>query len=145
MPLFREDEALITATVANISFPPFFVWSSLEGGDAESNDTKVWPGGMQPQVSLGGPRTRTDATIKTPYSPALHALLVPLENVAGNAAMSVSYTPLDASGNPAANSPTVTLHGILKTVTRPNYEASAQAAAMLSLVMSCHAEASTGN
>lgn len=140
MPLLRQDQATISVGTPNLRNGglPFVVsWAMLEGGDLESEDTKVRPGGMQPQKNLGGPTTRTDATVSRPYTPELHRRIVDLENYSGNGAMNIKWTILDSTGSAAGN-PTVTIDGILKNVTRPNWDANATGAAMLALVMGCN-------
>lgn len=135
MPLVREDQAVIHAAVAGVN-PPAVPsgWSSLDGGDVQANNVKVWPGGMLHQQDLGGPATRSDITIKRPYSDSLHQYLVQWENVVGRAAMWVSYTLKDANGNPLSG--TVTYTGKLKQVIRPNYDANNNNPAFVTLVMS---------
>jgi hypothetical protein len=140
VPNLREDQAVIHVSVDGVN-PPFVPsgWSSFSGGDVEAQNVKLWPGGMLPQQDLGGPPTRSDATVQRPYSDALHPYLVQFENVAGRAGMQIIYQPKDANGNPIGG--VYTIKGKLKTVTRPNYEASATNPAYLTLVMSCDFEA----
>ncbi len=90
---------------------------------------------MVDQINLGGPTTRTDATVSRPYTQELHPFLVPLETVAGNGEMHITWTFLNA--NRIAGPATVTLTGILKNVVRPSWDANATGAAMLGLVMGC--------
>ena len=140
MPQHREDQFRIHVQVDGVNYPEVTSWSTMTGGDIDSEDTKVRPGGMLPQISLGGPTTRSDVVVERLYSTGLHPYLVQLENVAGRAAMRVSATPLDANGNPDGG--TVTYHGLLKTVKSPDKNANGQAAAFLTLTMSCQAESS---
>lgn len=136
MPTYlREDQASISVPILPVALPYVKSWAQLEGGDVESEDTKTRPGGMVDQVNLGGPRTRTDATVMRPYTKELHPFIKPLEDVAGNGKMHITYTILDGTGSKAG--PTVTLTGILKNVTRPNWNANGTGVAMLSLVMGC--------
>jgi hypothetical protein len=137
--LIREDQAIIQCQVTGINLPAVYSWASYEGGDVEAEDVKTRPGGLLPQVNLGGPAQRTDVTVKRQYSAQLHAFIVQLENVAGRAFCVASYTILDANGNP--NGGTVTVTGILKTVQRPNWEANASNAAFLGLVIGVNQEA----
>lgn len=141
MPTYlRSDQASIHAIIGPAHLPAVKSWSSLKGGDLESEDTKIRPGGMVGQVNLGGPTTRTDATIERPYTRELHPYIKTLENLAGTQGMSATYTILDVRGNVVG--PTVTLRGILKNVIRPEWDANATAAAMLGVVMGCDVEAS---
>lgn len=145
----RQDQASISVPVlyvvnsqgaqAPIALPYVISWATLEGGDLESEDTKTRPGGMVSQVNLGGPTTRTDATVTRPYTSDLHPYVVALENAAGQGIMHITYTILNAAGYSIG--PTVTLTGILKNVTRPNWDSNATGTAMLSLSMGCDVDA----
>ncbi len=135
----REDQFAIHVAVAGVALDTS-VWTSLEGGDIEGQNVNTRPGGMAPAVELGGPVSRSDATVKRQYSSdKLHPLILKLEAAAGKAAVAVSYTPLDADGNPAGL--TITMTGILKSVMRPNADANASAAGFLSLVIGLNQQA----
>lgn len=146
----RQDQATISVPVlygldasgseVPVALPYVISWASLEGGDLESEDTKTRPGGMVGQVNLGGPTTRTDVTVTRPYTAELHPYIVALENIAGSGTMHVSYAILNANGYTIGS--TVTITGILKNVTRPNFDSNATGTAMLSLVMGCDVVAS---
>lgn len=140
----RQDQATISVPTLQgpqgaISLPFVKSWATLEGGDIEAEDTKTRPGGMVGQVNLGGPSTRTDATVTRPYTRELHPFLQRLESAAGNGAMTISWTILDARGS-AAGGKTFAINGILKNVTRPNWDSNTAGAAMLSLVMGCNVD-----
>lgn len=142
----RQDQATISVPVlyyndkngnpVNVNLPPVLSWATLEGGDLESEDVKTRPGGMVGQVNLGGPTTRTDATVSRPYTADLHPYLWQLEAAAGSGTMHITWTILNSGGFAVGNG-TVTLTGILKNVTRPQWDSNANGAAMLSLVMGC--------
>lgn len=138
MPLLRQDQATISVSGLGVGLPYVASWAMLEGGDLESEDTKIRPGGMLSQVNLGGPTTRTDATVSRPYSTDLHPFMKPLEDRAGNQSMQITWTAMNASKQALGN--VVTLTGILKNVTRPTWDANATGAAMLALVMGCDVE-----
>lgn len=141
MPTYlRQDQATISVPVLPVALPYVKSWAALEGGDIESEDVKTRPGGLVGQVNLGGPTTRTDATVMRPYTKELHKYIVALENFAGQGTMHITYTILDATGNVIG--PTVTLKGILKNVVRPNFDSNTSGVAMLSLVMGCDVAAS---
>ena len=136
MPQLRADEAAIHVSV-NGSGLDKNVWTSMDGGDMSATDTKTRPGGMGDEVSLGGPRTRSDCTITRQYTnDVLHPVFVTLERLCGNASMSVSWTPLDGDTNP--NGDTHGISGILKEVMRTKLDANASEAVFLTLVMSCN-------
>jgi hypothetical protein len=144
MPTFiRQDQATISVPQLPVALPFVPSWATLEGGDLEAEDTKTRPGGMLPQVTLGGPTTRNDATVSRPYTRELHPFLVPLEKFAGFGRMAITYTimgPNLTTGKLVTLGPTVTLRGILKNVTRPNWDANSASTAMFSLVMGCDVE-----
>lgn len=136
MPTYlRQDQATISVPVLPVALPYVKSWATLEGGDLESEDVKTRPGGLVGQVNLGGPTTRSDATVMRPYTVELHPYIVALEEVAGLGTMHITYSILDTTGHVIG--PTVTLRGILKNVTRPNFDSNASGVAMLSLVMGC--------
>lgn len=137
MPQLREDQALIHVDVSGVALDNN-AWTSMDGGDLEAQDTKTRPGGMGEELNLGGPTTRSDLTVMRQYTnDVLHPLIRDLEVACGSATMSVRYTPLDADGNPAGETHTIT--GKLKGVPKPKWDANAQGAAFLSLVMGCDA------
>lgn len=147
MPLLREDQAFIQVQLGGVnkldandvavSLPNLPAgWTSLEGGDIEAEDVFTRPGGMRPGINLGGPTKRTDCTVQVQYSTDFDRIIQTIETLAGNRSMAVSWTPLDADGNVNGNTNTIT--GVLKNVTRPNFNANASGATFLSLVMACN-------
>ena len=153
----RSDQARIHVRVYGVNYPSVTSWASLEGGDLTSEDVKTRPGGLLPQVNLGGPTTRNDLTVTRQYSIELHPWIVALENVCGIASMKVTYEIFDPSKftasknfNPQQESSfqtfkgVVTITGILKSVTRPNFNANTPETAFLALVMGCDAVGSYG-
>ncbi len=145
MPTYlREDQATISVDIPDLpgNLPQVKSWTSLMGGDLESADVKTRPGGMVGQINLGGPTTRTDATVTRPYTNELHPHIVDLENIAGTAHMTIHYSILDTRGNVVGK--TVAMTGILKNVTRPQFDANAENTAMLTLVMGCDVVSSIG-
>ena len=140
----REDEAIIHVNF--VGFAPNwnepYSWTSLEGGDVEAEDVFTRPGGLKQGINIGGPSKRSDVTLTTQYSSSVHRSIVDLENAAGTGSMSASYTPLDANGNP--NGGTVTLTGVLKTISHPAFNANNSGAAFLTLTMACDTESSIG-
>lgn len=141
MPTYlREDQATISVPTLAVALPVVTSWATLQGGDLEAEDSKTRPGGMLPQVNLGGPTTRTDATVTRPYTKELHPFLVPLEAFCGFSVMHITYTimgPSPTTGKLTTLGPTVTLTGILKTINRPAWDANATGTAMFSLIMGC--------
>jgi hypothetical protein len=137
MPQLREDQAAIHVTVTGSSLDKN-VWASMDGGDIEATDTKTRPGGMGDEVNLGGPPSRSDCTVERQYTnDVLHPLIAQLEALGGNAAMKVSWTPLDGDGNP--NGSTYSITGVLKGIKKPKWDANTSGTAFLTLTMGCNA------
>lgn len=94
----RQDQWSNTVTIDGT---PLGVWDTFGGGDVEAEETKYKPGGMQPQVSLGGSTTVNNVTLARllnqedwPIMSKLMAARV------GKAPVIVSRQPLDSDGNP---------------------------------------------
>lgn len=133
MPLLREDQALIHVDVNGVGLDAK-PWTTLSGGELQAQSVNTRPGGMQASKELGGPVMRSDVTVTRQYSnDVLHGKLMALDKACGKATTHVSWTPLDADGNPSGAS--VTYSGILKQVTHPNLDANASAAQFLTLVV----------
>ncbi len=131
----REDQFIIHVGIDGVKLPTIFSWTSKEGGDTTSDSVFSRPGGLQPGIQLGGPASRSDCTVKRHYTSTIDSYIETLEGLCGQAAMWVSWTPVDANQNP--NGDTHLLTGILKEVQPPNYDANANAAGFLTLVMAC--------
>lgn len=137
----REDMALITVSVDQVPDfpkPKSGSWASLEGGDVEAENVKTRPGGMTPQVDLGGPTSRGDLTVKCQLAPEMVRHVVDLENVAGNSNATISYTPLDSDHSQLGT--TYHLKGKLKTVQKGTWDANASNPQFLGLVFSLDAQ-----
>lgn len=134
MPLyFRSDTARIQVTVAGITMPADS-WSKMDGGDNVAETSQLLPGGMAPAVALGGLAKRSDLTAERPWSDALVAIYKQLDQAAGSAEVSATYTVLGGDKKPIAGS-SVTYTGILKSVARPGYDASQSQDAMLQIAV----------
>ncbi len=139
---FREDQAEIHAGVDTVpTMPATQSWASLEGGDIEAENVKTRPGGMQPQLDLGGPSTRADVTVKRLLDDTTETFIVDLENAVGKSTGWVSYQLLDADGGKIAGSQ-IKMTGVLKQVQKGNWDANASNAQFLGLVFSLDQEAS---
>ena len=137
----REDQFIIHAAVDGVPIPSIYSWTSKEGGDTTSESVFSRPGGLQPGIQLGGPASRSDCTVKRHYTSVLDSYVEALQAACGNAQMWVSWTPIDANSNP--NGETHLITGILKEVMTPQYDANANAAGFLTLVMACDQAAGT--
>jgi hypothetical protein len=108
----------------------------VEGGNLEADDSKVRPGGMGDEVSLGGPASRDDVTVAIPMTDVVSTWHRTLETkVIEDAPTKVAYTFLNRLKQPIGISHTVT--GTLKGVTIPDMDTGSSDAAMYELVISC--------
>jgi hypothetical protein len=134
-------EAIINVTVTGVTFPAGMFasanksWSSWEGGDPSAAGSQLHPGGMAAAVALPGPLTRTNVTVKVPYTQAANSIYSQLE-AAINQQMTASYTPTDANGNP--NATAITRTGLLKEIQFPTFDAKSGEAVELALIMECN-------
>lgn len=128
----RQDQHLITVTVDGNNLG---VFDKAPGLEADSSETKYKPGGMGPEIVLGGSQTANNITVSRLYDITRdHELARALLPRRGKAPMSVSWQPLDPDGNPQGK-PLVT-QGRLKKVKFPDMDSEADGAAMLELEMS---------
>lgn len=108
----RSDQWSNTVTVDNT---PLGLWDTLSGGDVESEETKYRPGGMVPQVSLGGSVTVNNVTLGRLLSRSdwdfMHALMA---NRIGKAKVVIARQPLDADANPFGRP--IVYRGVLMSV-----------------------------
>lgn len=129
----REDTWLITAAVEGRDLG---IFDTASGGELDSEESKYKPGGMQPEISLGGSLTIGNLTI-TRYCdrardwPVIKWLLA--QRGAGRGAIGI--TPLDPTG--ARSGDPLVYGGTLKTVTPPEIDSTGTDAAMLSLEFTC--------
>ena len=132
MPSYRSDMFQLQVSVAGVNIDTIS-WDSVEGGELQSDDTSFNPGGMQPQIALGGKRSRSAMTVKRIWSDALLGSYVALDNVAGNAPVTISVQTLSASKQPVGSPLVYT--GILQTCTRPGFDSSSSSVVYLQLVV----------
>ncbi len=133
-PLYRSDMGHISVSVAGVGLDNQS-WDFFEGGDHEIESQKYNPGGMQPQVALGGKGTRSDITIRRAYSDSLVGIYKTLDAVAGQAAVTCSFQTLAADKKTPVGDPIV-YTGILGNVTRPNYDSMTSTAQQLQILIS---------
>jgi len=97
------------------------VWDGLTGGELDSDEAKYWPGGMAPQVSLGGHRNPGNIVIKRLYRLQRdHDSLQFLLNSVGKAQVTIAKLPMDIDGNTYGKPLNYT--GKLKRVTPPEHD-----------------------
>lgn len=108
----RQDQWSNTVTIDG---KPMGIWDTLDGGAADSEETKYRPGGMQPEVSLGGTRSIGNLTLSRLLQQSDWEFMRRLMNRTGKARCIVSRQPLDIDGNPWGRP--ITYRGVLKAVT----------------------------
>lgn len=131
-----SHEAIITVSLAGVTFPTVKSWATFQGGDLSAATSQLLPGGLVRAVAMPGPPTRTNVTVTLPYSTDIHAILNNIE-AAVNHAMTAAYTPTDVDGNP--NDVTVTRTGLLKEPQIPTWDAKSGEPVFLGLVMEANA------
>lgn len=136
----RADTFEVTVHVQNVLHPNKImlncgVWDKRSGGRKDSEELKYPPGGMRPEISLGGRSTTENVTVSRNYRLVrdhqdLSGIL--LAGV-GKARMTVTQQPLDLDGN-AFGRPSV-WSGTLKSVSLPEHDSESNDAAMVELEM----------
>lgn len=108
----RQDQ---WSNTVNIQGRLLGVWDSLGGGESDSEETKYKPGGMQPEISLGGSRSIGNLTLARLVSRQDWDFMHEVMNNTGRWKCTVARQPLDADGNPFGRP--LVYRGTLKTVT----------------------------
>jgi hypothetical protein len=128
----RQDQWRNTLTIDG---RPMGVWDTMDGGDVESEETKYRPGGMAPQVALGGVTTVNNVTLGRLLTsddwPFMRDLMA---NRTGKAPCIVARQPLDTDGN-AFGTPLV-YRGVLQHVTPGNTDSNSSDAQVWEIVVS---------
>src|SRR4051812_42665853 len=100
----RLDQYDISVTVDNWVIPDSF--DKLTGGAVDSEETKYKPGGMQPQISLGGSVTTDNVVVSRLFRLDRDIDVVnTLKGRVGKGDVTVKKRQLDVDGNPAGSSP----------------------------------------
>jgi hypothetical protein len=119
----------VSVSIENI---PFGVWDKLEGGAVDSEETKYYPGGMRPQVSLGGRKTTDNITVRRLYRLSRdHDEAKRFVNWVGSANVVVTKQPMDLDGNPYGLP--IVYSGTLKRVEFPDHDSESSDAGLISL------------
>ena len=123
----REDTWVVTLSVADV---PQGVWDTKEGGEIDSEETKYPPGGMAPEISLGGRRTIGNITLSR-YCDRVRdwPTIKWLADQVGAARVSIGITPLDFAGS--AGGKQLGYTGTLKSVTPPPIDSTGSDAAKI--------------
>lgn len=126
-----QSNSSVTVMVGSTNLGTFSVKT---GGQVEAQDTKHRPGGMLPEISLGGVVSVENVTVRKLYDTEMRSLFHQLASQVGKASATVSYQPLDADGNPSGR-PTV-YRGKLTRLMPPDADAGSNDAALLELEIS---------
>ena len=128
----REDTWLLTLTVddANGTDVDLGIWDTFSGGEGDSEESKYSPGGMMPEISLGGRQTLGNITLgryldRTRDWPNLKWLY----SRRGKGRCVVGATPLDFNG--ARGGDPLVYTGTLKAVNMPDLDSTGGDAAIL--------------
>lgn len=131
----RQDTHRITVYISHptngnlINYGVFDKWS---GGEVDSEETKYYPGGMVPPVSLGGRRTAGNVTISRLYRLERdHDKIQQLYDSAGRSRAVISRQPLDIDGNIYGRP--IVYNATLKKVQAPDLDSEQSGAALLEL------------
>lgn len=123
---------------ATLDGSPLGVFDKLSGGALDSTETKYKPGGMAPQISLGGSQEASNVVIQRLYVLTRDRPLVPtLLRRAGKGDMIVTKQSLDENG--VAFGDPITYKGTLKQVTLPDHDSESNTAALIQLEISTDA------
>ena len=137
MEYIRQDEADIRVQVDGVNFGDGNSWVTLAGAKLTAAGAKTRPGGMGREVELGGPSTRSDATVTTQNSDILAGQHPTLESKIGRGAARVSVQFLDDYGK-AIPGAAFTIKGKLKGAELPDLNGEATGAAgMYTVTVGC--------
>lgn len=128
----RKDQSAISVTIDGEDTG---IWEMKSGGEVDSDDTKIYPGGRQAPISLGGKQIPGPITLtRTVFLERDWPKIKGWMNRAGKASVVVKDQPLDADDN-AFGAPLVQ-KGKLKTVTPPDRDSTDSGAAQVVIVVS---------
>lgn len=125
----REDTWLVSVSLDNRDLG---VWDTKSGGEIDSEEAKYSPGGMGPEISLGGRTTIGNLTVGRYLDTARDwPLMKWLAGRAGKGRGAIGITPLSINGERAGDP--ITYGGTLKTVTLPDIDSTGTDAALVEL------------
>jgi hypothetical protein len=111
------------------------VFDKMTGGAIDSEELKYKPGGMAPQVPLGGSVTVANATVERLFVLNRDLPLVPfIKALVGKGFVTITRQSLDINGAPFGKP--ITWSGTLKQFTFPEPDSESNAAALFQLEVS---------
>lgn len=128
----RTDQERVTVNVAGKDLGVFDMFS---GGAAKAEATKHRPGGMGPEESLGGPRSRDDFTLQRNYKLERdHGLAKFLDDQVGEGKVVATRTMLGRDRTPSGEP--ITFTGTLMGFVHPDHDSSSSDKKMVQLEVS---------
>jgi hypothetical protein len=128
----RKDQYRLTVSLDGNDLG---VFDKMSGGEIDSDELKYKPGGMAPEISLGGSVSVGNVTVERLYDLSRdHQTVKGIIARVGKGAVTVNKQPLDVDGN-AYGAPIV-YQGQLKTCTPPEVDSEANDAATVQLEIS---------
>lgn len=138
----REDQAYVTFTVTyRGETRDLGVFTSLDGGDATSDNTKVRRGGTRTRKALGGAKDIEDLTIGRDYDLARdHNQIHWVFGGVGAARFVASWWPTDDNDAPYGRP--IIYRGVITGCTRPPHDLESSDVARWEMTLSCDGEIS---
>lgn len=132
----REDQYNVTVIVSRGGTTyDLGTFDKFSGGEADSEETKFWPGGLGEQLSLGGRKTVNNFKVERLYDLSRdHPLMGWLLAGSGKADVVATKTSIDPDG--VAQGRPLVYRGKLKQVTPPDHDSESSDAAMYELEVS---------
>lgn len=128
----RRDQYAVSVTVDGTTLG---VFDTMTGGAYDSEETKYKPGGMAPEVALGGSRMVSNLVVGRLFRLDRDLPLVPiLKSKVGTGLCTVTKQSLDINRNPYGTPDVYT--GILKTYTPVEPDSTSNDAAVFQLEIS---------
>lgn len=140
MAIYTANQWKISVSVTGVTIDNK-TWDSFEDGNHTMDTQNYNPGGMAGAVATAGVSKRDQGTVARAWDDTLIGAWVNLEGALGNP-VTLQLTPLKTSSTTAGSS--VTYTGILRQVTRPNYDSTSSTINKLSMVVELNEQISQG-
>lgn len=128
----RQDQYSVSVSIDGDDYG---VWDKMSGGGVDSTEQKYNPGGMAPEVTLGGKVTVDNVKVSRLYDLQRdHTTVKTIIGRVGKGRVVVKKQPLDVDGNPFGNP--LVYQGTLKTCTPPEVDSESNNAALVELEVS---------